>query len=164
MNEYITVKLQPPMLFNIVWLLLGLFLLALAVLCIVVLVKVRPSSADPNLRKLPVVSGPGFYALKRQYVNKIDKLLTKRMKNRITLRDAYQELSTIARSYVQQVTGINTLKMSLSELRIEEKNQPNIAKLSVLVNDYYEPEFAKWSDADFRESCNLTRRMIEQWL
>lgn len=164
MSEYITVKLQPPMLFNIAWLLLGIVLLAIAVLFVVILFKVRPSATDPNLRKLPVTQGPGFYALKRQYINKIDKLLSRRMKNRITLRDAYQELSTLARSYVQQVSGINTLKMSLSELRIEEKKQPNIAKLSALVNDYYEPEFAKWSDADFRESCNMTRRMIEQWL
>ncbi len=159
-----SVKLQDAMAFNIVWLVVGLALLAGAGILFFCIGKLRPA---PKKKKVPAQvfqSGPGFYALKKEYLFKIDKLAKKRSKNRITLRDAYQELSTIAREYVQKVTGEPTLKMSLYELEDAGKRINNIKNLTTLVTEYYEPEFAKWSDADFVKSCTETRRMIEKWL
>ena len=73
-------------------------------------------------------------------------------------RSAYQELSGLIRDFTHDVTGIKVQNYSLREIR-----RLGMPQLTALVQEYYEPEFARQSMADLRGSLFRTRKAIEQW-
>ena len=97
--------------------------------------------------------------IKREYLYQLDCLAAEFSSGRRTVRAAYQEMSLLIRNYVHEMTGIRVQDCTLSEIR--SLGMPN---LEILVESYYEPEFAKFTRADIRNSFARTRRVIETWL
>ena len=83
--------------------------------------------------------------------NKIDK-------NEITIRKAYQNLSSIIRYFVYAVTGIKVQNYTLEDIK-----GLNMSMLYELIKEYYRPEFAEKSLGDIKLSIEKTRKVIKKW-
>lgn len=97
-------------------------------------------------------------AIKERYLLKINNLIIDVSNNKIKNRDAYQELSSLIRSFTYEMTSIKMQYYTLSD--IEKINMP---VLYDLVKEYYEPEFAKNSEGNLLQSVENTRKVIERW-
>lgn len=97
-------------------------------------------------------------AIKERYLLKINNLIIDVSNNKIKNRDAYQELSSLIRSFTYEMTSIKVQYYTLSD--IEKINMP---VLYDLVKEYYEPEFAKNSEGNLLQSVENTRKVIERW-
>ena len=97
-------------------------------------------------------------SLKVRYVSKLERLMSLVRENKISNRDAYTELSVIIREFVKKTTGINVLSLSKNEIEKVGMNE-----LSLLMEEYYPPEFAKNDDGDIIKSIEKTIEVIKVW-
>ncbi len=108
-------------------------------------------------KEKPVIVVPkDINSIKQKYITELDNL----SKNLHTFskRQVYNILSNIMRKFILEVTNIDVLKYSLSEIRALK-----IDSLTALVTEYYEPEFSKESDANPITSINNTKEVISKW-
>ena len=96
--------------------------------------------------------------LRSTYIHKLEQLIIKVTSNRISNRDAYVELSTTIRDFIEKVSGINVVSLSKKEIK-----ELNIDDLSLLMEEYYPPEFAKYTSGDVINSINRTIEVIKRW-
>ena len=96
--------------------------------------------------------------LRSTYIHKLEQLINKVTSNRISNRDAYVELSTTIRDFIEIVSGINVVSLSKKEVK-----ELNIDDLSLLMEEYYPPEFAKYTSGDVINSINRTIEVIKRW-
>ena len=111
--------------------------------------------------KKPKVHAPKrkpLSVLKWEYLQRLEYLERGIMAGSYTKRAAYQELSMLIRTFVYDATGIKVQNYSLQEIR-----RVGIPGLTALVQEYYEPEFARQSMADIRASLFRTRKAIQLW-
>ena len=67
-------------------------------------------------------------------------------------------MSRVVREFVYKATGTEVDKFTLSEIsRTEFKD------LTMLVGEYYRPEFDKISEGDVRASLEKSRRLVAGW-
>lgn len=97
-------------------------------------------------------------AIKRMYLNKIDKLYYDITNNKINNREAYQTLSKLIRNYIYESTNIKVQNYTLEEIK-----KVNIPILYELVSEYYDPEFSVISGGNIINSTQKTRSVIERW-
>ena len=93
--------------------------------------------------------------IKNKYLKELDELLNDKS---LSKRKIYNKLSVIIISFVIEATNIDVLKYSLAEIKTLKMDE-----LTNLVEDYYEPEFSKESNADSIASIKNTREVIEKW-
>ncbi len=96
--------------------------------------------------------------IKKKYLKELQELNNNLQSNTITNRKAYQKLSNIIRNFIYEVTNIKTQNYTLKEIK-----KINIPILYELVNEYYNPEFAKISKGNITISIEKTRMVIEKW-
>lgn len=96
--------------------------------------------------------------LKRLYVYKLDRLKNDVNKGKIENREAYVKLSVIIREFIQKTTGLDILSISRKEAEKLEMKE-----LSLLMDEYYPPEFSKYSKGDIINSINRTTEVIRKW-
>ena len=97
-------------------------------------------------------------SLKAIYLRKLENLLNDVMNNRIELRDAYLKLSGIIRNFIKLVSGINITTMSKKEVKALGNHD-----VGLLMEEYYPPEFSKYSKGDIVGSINRTMELIRKW-
>lgn len=105
--------------------------------------------------KQPVVN---LLKLKTDCLTDLDVISKKLVAEKITLREAYQQVSARVRKFVFDATRINVQNYTLEEIRGLKMPQ-----LEELVSEYYSPEFAWKSVGDFAESMSKTKKVVEQW-
>lgn len=103
-----------------------------------------------------VVIAKDINSIKKKYLEELDGLSGNI--NVLSKKKVYNILSLIIRRFVLEATNVDVLKYSLSEIR-----ELNIEPLTLLVSEYYEPEFNKESDADPITSINKTKEVISKW-
>ncbi len=111
--------------------------------------------------KTPIIIKPptkNLFEIKNRYLAVINILENDIKNNKITKRKAYQRLSIIIRNFTYEVTQIKVQNYSLQEIK-----KLGITTLSLLVEEYYHPEFAKESMAEINNSINKTREVINKW-
>ena len=96
--------------------------------------------------------------IKNKYIKKIENLEEKLNNKKISIRVAYQNLSSIIRYFVYEVTNIKVQNYTLREIE-----RLKMLELSELIKEYYAPEFAKHSLGNIKESISKTRKVIETW-
>ncbi len=108
----------------------------------------------------PVIKTPplNIYQVKNKYLKEIDVLEKKVEDNKITIRRAYNELSRIIRRFVFSATGIDAIKFSLKDIKAL-----NHEHLTLLMEEYYRPEFSKEGKGDIEQSIKRTRGVIRVW-
>lgn len=116
--------------------------------------KKKPKRA-PKPVKEPQV---GLLQLKAHCIADLDAISIDLVHERITLREAYQRTSVRVRKFVHDATRINVQNYTLEE--IQGLHMP---QLEELIRDYYSPEFAWKTDADFASSMERTKRLVETW-
>ena len=148
-------KLEEP--FTYSWKLVIIMLLIVFSIIIMVLFKkfllekmLNKISKIYNRKKVP--------SLKTRYLKKLEKLLIDVERGNIEVREAYLRLSNIIRDFVEKVTGINVSAMSKKE--VENKG---LKPLNMLMNEYYPPEFSKYSKGDIINSIKRTMEVIKGW-
>lgn len=103
-----------------------------------------------NIKNIPVI--------KEKYLRNLNSIEYKYENKIIELRKAYQLISENIRLFVFEITDITTQNYSLREIK-----KLNIPDLYMLIEEYYEPEFASRSIGDFKSSINKARRVIKEW-
>ena len=107
----------------------------------------------------PYVRKRSIQEIKSDYLRQISMIETKYKNNEIDDREAYLRLSTVVRSFVQEMTGIKAVNLTLSE--IQELGLP---KLADLIAEFYRPEFAYESEgADTIRHIADARTVVTQW-
>ena len=96
--------------------------------------------------------------IRKKYLKKINELEAKVNNKQITNRKAYLSLSAIVRNFVHEMTGIKVHKYTLKDIK-----KLNMPQLTMLVEEYYHPEFAEYSLGNIKESISKTRKVIEKW-
>ena len=96
--------------------------------------------------------------VKSWYIRKLQNLLLAVTNNKIELRDAYLQLSNIIRNFIAKATGINVLNLSKKEIAALRMDN-----LSALMEEYYPPEFSKYSTGDIISSIRKAMDVIQVW-
>lgn len=97
-------------------------------------------------------------SVKHKYIDKLNKLEDNVKRNKISNRGAYIQVSRIIREFVKEVTRIDVVKYTLSDIKKLKMNN-----LYELVKEYYEPEFSYDSQGNIIGSINRTRKEIYLW-
>ncbi len=156
-----SVELQDPMKYYIFWLILALVCIAAIIVSQVLFRHLlkdklrRKKDKKPKIKKLSKKPLP---VLKWEYMQRMQFLERNLVSGAYDKRKGYQELSSLIREFVHDVTGIKVQNYSLREIR-----RLGMPGLTALVQEYYEPEFARQSMADIRGSLFRTRKAIELW-
>lgn len=132
-------------------------LLLIIIIGIMVFFLVKPKKKD----KEPVIVKPptkNLFEIKDRYLKKINNLEQEIIEEKIANRNAYIKLSMIIRHFIYEVTQIKVQNYSLQEII-----KVNIPPLTALVEEYYNPEFAKESKGEIHNSLKKTREVIDKW-
>ncbi len=149
----VTTNLNDPFSYSILPI---IFFILLILLTITILIYIK----RPKNKKLTLVTPlpKDINNIKNKYLIIINNLISKINNNQITNRKAYQELSTTIRNFIYEMTGL-----SVQYCTLEEISHLNMPYLYELVNEYYDPEFARISNNNIINSINKTKGVIEQW-
>lgn len=93
-----------------------------------------------------------------KYIKKLKKLLMHVEDGKMDLKEAYLRLSIIIREFIEKATGINVLNLSKSEIQ-----KLGIKDLSLLMEEYYPPEFSQNLNSDIASSIKRTINLIKNW-
>ncbi len=149
------VEFQEPFSYSILGV-IGLVLLVVIVLTylIIKLVLNKPKKIINNYNYNQI----NIETIKNKYLSRIENLEEEFNNQKISERRAYNELSSIIRTFTFETTNIDVRKYTLSD--IQKLKLPNLTKL---VEEYYEPEFSKEGTGDFLSSVERTKGVIVKW-
>ena len=97
-------------------------------------------------------------ALKARYIRKLEKLLNMVNSGQIKNKEAYTRLSLYIREFIKKVSGINVLSSSKEEIKAM-----GIPSLSLLMEEYYPPEFSKNTSGNIASSIERSIGVIKEW-
>ncbi len=151
-----SVNLQPPFSYSIYPIIV--IIVILAGIGIYLLLTRRKNPVVQEEMQIKEIEPKDLNHIKHKYIKRINIIEERLMKNKITVRAAYQGLSTIIRYFVYEVTNIKVQNCTLKD--IEKLKMP---VLSQLIQEYYAPEFAEKSIGNIKASLEKTRKVIEKW-
>ena len=105
---------------------------------------------EKNVKNIPVI--------KNKYLEELNVIEDKYTNSKISLRETYNLISETIRLFVFEVTDITIQNYSLEEIR-----KIIIPELYILIQGYYEPEFAYKIDGDFKSCVNKAREIVNEW-
>lgn len=118
----------------------------------------RKASPKPRVRKTRV----DLPSLRRKYLEAINEIERRHTEGTIDDREAYLQLSSSVRGFVEDASGIPARNMTLSDLRRHEL--PGMVGITGLVEKFYDPEFSAEGESDdtasdFRDA----RTVVSSW-
>lgn len=148
-----------------VYIIIALMLIPLIIWLAKLLIKLLsniPDNQDQSAEEESQIHKPvrvrDANAIKNKYIRRVDILYKAYNQNKISERDFYGDLSNLIRSFVFEMTGVETHKYTLMEIR--QMNMPGLEKM---INDYYTPEFARDSHGNPETAALEARKAIERW-
>ena len=133
-------------------------LLLLIIFIVVLFFIIRYLMNRPKKIEVIVPEKKDVNSIKRNYISKIDKLHSDLDNKTITSRKAYQELSSLIRNFVYEVTNIKVQSCTLKDIK-----KLNMPVLYELISEYYDPEFNKVSRGNILNSIDKTKEVINRW-
>ena len=160
MEVEFTVPLQELFSYKLIWLIMGLSLIAVAfAVFLPFFLRYRSLRKNPDkkpaVKMLPRIAVP---IARQKYLRQLGRLENGISDGTVEARIAYQELSRIIRGFVYEVTRIEVTHYGFSEI-----SALNMPQLTELVREYYEPEFAKDAPGDVLASLYRTRQVMSIW-
>ena len=150
-----SVNLENPFAFSSYWYGVGTALIVIAV----VLFLITPRILNRFERKNLVSLRQGALTRTRnKFLKKIDEIEAAYNSGKLDTRGVCQQMSIEVRRFVRAVTGWPTATMVYLEL--VRLDRPELAEL---VRQYYEPEFAYYSDADAKAAIEKGKELIIKW-
>ena len=155
-----TVELQAPMAFQHIWAWLAAILIISAVF-LQIFFRIRRARAGQVPQKIRIKKPPAHMLpeIKERYLRELFDVEGALGRGDITVRQAFQSLSSIIRRFVYEVTGIEVQNYTLYEIR-----QLNMPRLTKLIEEYYAPEFARTTRMRGFASIERTRGVIRRWI
>lgn len=153
----ITTPLQDMMSYSKLGL-IGMVCLIVAVLIYVIvhlIIKMRKNAPAPVPR---IASEDKIRAAKEKYNKLLMDLQARYEMEKVTEKEAYQELSKYIRHFVYDVTGIKVQNYTLEEI-----GRINLPQLYYLIAECYVPEFAADASGNLGESIRKAREVIYGW-
>ena len=132
--------------------------IAIIIILLIILFLIKKAKINKRKKEIIIVPPININELKRKYLIKINELTNNLNSNKITNRKAYQSLSKIIRDFVYEATNIKVQNYTLSDIK-----KLKLPQLYQLIEEYYDPEFAKISQGNILSSIEKTRKEIEKW-
>ncbi|MCU1572124.1 MAG: hypothetical protein JWO93_206 [Micrococcaceae bacterium] len=107
---------------------------------------------------------PGYQApptplsVRDRYLAVIDAVMARYDAGQLTGRQAHQELSLAVRSFVHELTGVTTHRMTLAELR-----RAQLPALAEAVEQFYPAEFAVPAAGHPGQAAEAARQVVLRW-
>jgi len=111
-----------------------------------------------NITKIKYENVNNIIEIKQKYIKILIDLEKKLDNNNISIREAYQKLSSAIRYFVYEVTNIKVQNYTLQDIK-----KLDMPILYELVEEYYVPEFSEKSIGNIKLSIEKTRKVIEKW-
>ena len=135
-----------------------ILILPILLLIIILLVIILHKKKDIKKIKVVKLEQKNLNEIKNKYLYNIKLLINNLDNKKITNRTAYQNLSRLIRNFIFEVTNIKVQYYTLDDIK-----KLNIPILYELVEDYYDPEFQRYSNGNILKSINKTKKVIEEW-
>lgn len=154
-----SIDLQSPFAFSAYWYAVAIGLIALSILLRILLNRLFAVNVSSPFR---------LDKLHRECTGRIRRIEKNYGAGEIESRDVHQQMSREVRSFIQSVTGMKAETMVYEDLA--GAGRPELA---ALIREYYEPEFARTSDADTALSLQKGKALVdsvyqrairEQWI
>lgn len=133
-------------------------IIVLAITIYLLIQSLKKKKEVVKIEDVQIIEPKNIKAIQNKYLKRLDNLSKKLELGKITIRVAYQGLSTLIRYFIFEVTDIKVQNYTLSE--IERLNMPFLTEL---IQEYYAPEFAKHSIGDIKQAIEKTRKVVEKW-
>ncbi|MBQ7105181.1 MAG: hypothetical protein IJN90_04920 [Bacilli bacterium] len=153
----IDTELQAPFSYSIIPIIIVLILLFSPFIWYFLKKYIKPKT-NSNTFNYNFYSRKDIASIKYNYLNKLNILEQNLSNKTITSRKAYQELSSLIRDFVFELTGLEVQTCTLKEIK-----KLNIPVLFELIKEYYDPEFSKISKGNITSSINKTKEVIGKW-
>lgn len=154
------VTLNPPVQYWWLWLVIGILLLVAIGAWYGLMfwfTRRKPVNTLENLK--PASSSLDLDALKAKYLKLIDECYENYQQEHTTKRGLHRALSMAVRYFVYEVKHFPAPRLTLADL----KRAP-YPKLTALVKEYYEKEFAVIEHGDPLASVEAAKELIRQWV
>lgn len=141
--------------------LLFIVLLISAVVFLILWIVKKENAKKKNAPKVvaPMPSLPPTRGqVKMRYLQMVDQYEMDYQKGTLSQRDCYQNLSQCVRHFASDMSGRDVTKLTLTELGLI-----GMPEVKNLIEEYYEPEFAKESKADVEGAIARTKKVMEEW-
>lgn len=152
-----SVNLQPPFSYSIY----PIILICLCMILFTIYLLIKRNKQKKRVEdkiKVEEIKNVDINEIKRKYLEELDVIESQLNTNMIHIRIAYQDISRIIRHFVYEVTNIHVQNYSLKE--IKDLDMPMLYEL---MQEYYVPEFSKYSYGNVKDSLQKTRKVIEKW-
>ncbi len=139
----------------------ALVLIPLIAYLIYLFIKNKPKKRAKKVKPpKPVKPKPVNVELERRdCLRLISEIHARHENGKIDDRQAYIELSAAVRNFVHVVRGVDVQNFTLAE--IKELNMP---RLSILIEQFYRPEFAQEDTvSDIQKAFTDARTVVSQW-
>lgn len=152
----ISVELQEMFSYSLLTVYIGGIILAV-ILIPVILWWILTRERKP-ITKVKKVKQEKLSKIKARYRKKLIALEEKVEKGQVSNRQAYLELSSITRHFVNAATGIKVQNYTLTDIQ-----NADMPKLYELIAQCYVPEFSETSGGDISTSIKNARKVVEEW-
>ena len=148
----------PPVQYLPWWGLLGfLLLLVVAAWWVFVFVSTRKSRV-PERSASAVPVGPAVEVIRKRYLGLIDETRVAYLSGGLPDREAYQRLSMLMRSYVEEREGTRTVTLTLKELR-----GTTFTPLTEAVARLYPGAFGPEESGTVAQALDRARGLVTSW-
>ena len=150
--------MQPELMMSYIWLILGGVVFIISVGFFVTLFRYRLRKRVKKYREPKPAKKPAPEYIRDHALKQIDKCIYDLSHGRADIRESYQNMSTIMRTFVSDITGKDVTTHTLYELKASGD-----ARLSELIEKWYAPEFAMKTQADFMNDAEQAKHAVKRW-
>lgn len=149
----LSVKLQEPFSYSILPIIILIIIIVIFSICF--FKKMNKKKEKPKIKEIDKID---INIIKQKYIMKLEELKNDLEKSKLSIRQAYQNLSELVRYFVYEVTDIEVQNYTLKEIK-----KLNMPVLYNLIKEYYSPEFANISLGNVKESIERAEEVIKKW-
>lgn len=148
----------PPVQYQPWWGLIGFGMLLLVAAWYVYLLYSTRASRVPTPIVAQPATGAALAALRSRYLDLIDQTRLAHSKGELQPREAHHQLSLLLRSYVAEREGIQTVQMTLKDLR-----EARLTPLGDAVEKLYPGEFRPDYSGSVAGAVDEAKRLVSSW-
>lgn len=147
--------ITPPQ-YSIAWVILAVLCILVIIVLIVGTLKItRAIEKRIAYRHRP----SDVETLKAEFLRAVNDIADRHDEGELEARDGHHELTGVMRRFVRRTTGHDVTSQDLATLLADQRTRA----VGELIADLYEPDFAKSSDRDLRDSVRRAREVIRAW-
>jgi hypothetical protein len=142
----------------LLWLILGLLLIALLAGWYVFVVRFSARRLPPSERAARRAAAVDLPSVRSRYLGLIDEVEVEAAAGRLDDRAVHGRLSLLLRFFVHETAGLDTHVMTLADLR-----ESDLPQLAGAVEEYYPPAFRQAQPGDPRRAVATAREVVSSW-